>query len=152
MVLLGNLKIRTVTLVTTLLIGVLALVSGAMALRFIDGLGDSLSYSSDNTVPSLSVLGEVAQHQAQARILISQHILADTRSETRRIDEELATTLKETDARISSYKNLVSDAEEEKLFNQFTTTWSEWKNEVQAVRSASMACAPKRRPGSTTGT
>ena len=138
MVLLGNLKIRTVTLVTTLLIGALALVSGAMALRFIDGLGDSLSYSSDNTVPSLSVLGEVAQHQAQARILISQHILADTRSETRRIDEELATTLKETDARLSHYRNLVSDAEEEKLFSQLTTTWNEWKREVQGVRSASM--------------
>ncbi|WP_226637776.1 methyl-accepting chemotaxis protein [Novosphingobium profundi] len=147
MVLLGNLKIRTVTLVTTLLIGALALVSGAMALRFIDGLGESLSYSSDNTVPSLSVLGEVAQHQAQARILISQHILADTRSETRRIDEELATTLKETDARISSYKNLVSDAEEEKLFNQFTATWSEWKNEVQAVRSASMGLRTEEATG-----
>lgn len=66
---LSSLKIRTITMVAASLVALLALVSGAMALRFIDKLGEALTYSSDNTVPSLSVLGDISQNAGQARVL-----------------------------------------------------------------------------------
>ncbi|MBT0669972.1 methyl-accepting chemotaxis protein [Novosphingobium profundi] len=138
MVLLGSLKIRTVTLLATLLIALLALMSGAMALRFIDRLGGSLSYSSDNTVPSLAVMGDIAQAQATARILISQHILADTRGETQRIDGELAAAIARTDKAFQEYDTLVSDAREAKLFADLKASWREWKVELQPVRAVSL--------------
>ena len=138
MTLLGSLKIRTVTMVATLMIAVLALASGAMALRFISSLGSSLSYSSDNTVPSLSVMGDIAQGQASARIAISQHILADTRQETQRIDGELTTVIAHTDEAFAKYKSLVSDDREAKLFAELTQSWEQWKRELAAVRAASI--------------
>ncbi|MCJ2184330.1 methyl-accepting chemotaxis protein [Novosphingobium sp. 1949] len=139
MILLGNLKIRTVTMAASLLIAVLALASGAMALRFIDKLGESLDYSSSNTVPSLAVMGDIAQNQALARIRMTQHILAETQADTRRIDDELSGAIAATDKAFDTYRNLVSDDKEAVLFQALEKTWTDWKTGLEQVRPLSLA-------------
>ncbi|MBH0111716.1 methyl-accepting chemotaxis protein [Novosphingobium sp. YJ-S2-02] len=132
-------KIRTITMVAASLVALLALLSGTMALRFIDTLGDSLAYSSENTVPSLSVLGDISQSAGQARVLTTQHILAPTPSVTRQIDKELLAAIARTDAGFERYAPLVSDETEAKMFSQLRDNWERWKAAVEPVRSESLA-------------
>ena len=136
---LSSLKIRTITMVAASLVALLALVSGAMALRFIDKLGEALTYSSDNTVPSLSVLGDISQNAGQARVLTTQHILAPTPAVTRQIDKELLAAIARTDAGFERYTPFVSDEAEAQMFAQLRSTWARWKEAVEPVRRDSLA-------------
>ncbi|WP_207077826.1 methyl-accepting chemotaxis protein [Novosphingobium sp. KA1] len=138
MLILGNLRIRTVTMAATTLIALAALACGFTALKFISSLGDRITYAADNTVPSLAALNEIRARTTLARITLAQHILEPTREGTERIDARLDKALTDADGAIASYDKLVSDAKERALYETLRKAWSDWKANAVPVRRLSI--------------
>ena len=122
-----------------------------MSLRLTDELGHELTYAADNTIPSLSLLGAIDGAQGDARLLVTQHVLAPDDAQKRDIEQKLTAKVTEIDGMIASYEPLVSDQTDRADFNQVKTLWNDWKDHSQRTRqlSASLedlrAVAPKVR-------
>ncbi|MFD2579700.1 Tar ligand binding domain-containing protein [Novosphingobium colocasiae] len=139
-----KLKIQTVTMAATIGVALLALGGGGLALQIIGRIGDSLAYSADNTVPSLAVLGDIAQGAARSRQLMAAHILETTPEGTRRLDAQLVESMHETDAKFASYQALLSDETERAMFAQLLGDWQSWKQAAEPTRQASLSIQTER--------
>ncbi|GGY94307.1 methyl-accepting chemotaxis protein [Novosphingobium colocasiae] len=144
MAILQKLKIQTVTMAATIGVALLALGGGGLALQIIGRIGDSLAYSADNTVPSLAVLGDIAQGAARSRQLMAAHILETTPEGTRRLDAQLVESMHETDAKFASYQALLSDETERAMFAQLLGDWQSWKQAAEPTRQASLSIQTER--------
>lgn len=138
MVILGSLRIRTVTTLATLFIALTAMICGFTALHFISSLGQRVAYAADNTVPSLGVLSQVNARADSSRILLARHILETSKAGTERIDVRLGQTIAQTDAAIASYEKLVSDPTERNMYDAVRGAWAEWKAQAAPIRQLSL--------------
>ncbi len=139
MVLLGKFRVQTVSIGAALLIAAIALASSAMSLRLTDELGHELTYAADNTIPSLSLLGAIDGAQGDARLLVTQHVLAPDDAQKRDIEQKLTAKVTEIDGLIASYEPLVSDQTDRADFNQVKTLWSDWKEHAQRTCQLSLS-------------
>ncbi|QDK33861.1 methyl-accepting chemotaxis protein [Sphingomonas sp. IC081] len=138
MLILGNLRIRTVTMAATTLIALAAMACGFTALNFISALGGRVNYAADNTVPSLGVLSTIQSRAGYARIMLAQHILEPTRAGTLRIDGKFVQALAQTDASITGYEKLVSDPQERTMYDAVKREWGDWKAKAMPARQLSL--------------
>ncbi len=139
MVLLGKFRVQTVSIGAALLIAGVALASSAMSLRLVDALGSDLTYAADNTIPSLSLLGAIDGAQGDARLLVTQHVLAPTTGQKNEIEQNLVAKIAEVDGLLTSYEPLVSDATDRQDFNQLKARWADWKDHSQRTRELSLS-------------
>jgi len=139
MVLLGKFRAQTVSIGAALLIAAIAFASSAMSLKLTGELGDDLTYAAENTIPSLSILGAIDGAQGDARLLVTQHVLAPDDAQKRDIEQKLGAKITEVDGMIASYEPLVSDQTDRADFNQVKTFWSDWKEHAQRTRELSLS-------------
>ncbi len=137
MVLLANLRIRTLSLVGNLALGGLAILCAVVAIWSIAALGDRLTQSSKDTVPSLLILAEAGSAIADSRLLIAKHILTENPAETQQIDGQLKKARDDADQAIEQYKSLISDEKDRALYEQMRLAWAEWKEKATEVRNLS---------------
>lgn len=139
MVVLGNLRIKTISLWGNLLLSGVALACAILAYWSTAQLGSRLEYAADNTIPSLGELGKLNVDTGNARLLMAKHIVNETVAGKLKIEEQLAAKIAEVDAGIVRYRPFLSDAEDETLFGNFVATWGRWKAKSAEIRKDSLA-------------
>ena len=141
MAFLGNLRIKTISLLGNALLAGMAMACAGGAVFSISHISQSYSMTTENIVPSLFALSDVQKNVGQARLLMAKHILAGSVEETTASEAKLDAKIREVDAGLADYRNrgLISDATENAKFEMVQETWAKWKQASQPIRALSNA-------------
>lgn len=135
MVILGQLRIRTITLIGVLLLSGIALFSSIMVLRTTLSLGGSLAYASDTTIPKVQKLALVRAKFGDARLMMAKHLLALDLAEQKGYDEKLDSLLVQIDKYMDEYKAMIADQTEQQKFDKIRLLGLDWKEKAGQVRA-----------------
>ncbi|WP_295525319.1 Tar ligand binding domain-containing protein [Novosphingobium sp. Chol11] len=125
MAIFGNLKIKTVALVGSLLLAGAAVGSAAMVLTATQALGSRLAYSAENTVPSLQLLGNVRTTMIEARLSLNKQVISSSEPELRQYRETTAKQIGTVDAALVTYRSMVSDDAERVIYDKVLSRWAD---------------------------
>ncbi|MEO0032400.1 MAG: hypothetical protein RIS94_2158 [Pseudomonadota bacterium] len=138
MALLGNIKIKTLSIAGNLLLALAAVGGGIAAYTGANTLVGRMETVAGNTIPSLTHLSALSTTVMDARLTMAKHILAATPEDTQSFDDRLATQEAEADKLIADYRPLVYNAEEQKFYDIIVARWTEWKAAADPIRAASL--------------
>ena len=138
MAILGNLKIRTISIAGNLLLAAAAIGGSVATIVGISAMNDKVAFVDENTVPSLDAVADMAVTFADARLMSARHILAADVESTRAFDRNIDTLVAEFDREYSDYRPKVVDANERKFYDEIGLAWQEWKAAVGPVRQLSL--------------
>ena len=133
MAVLGSWRIKTVALAGNLVLSAIAIGSAIMALNTAHTLGNSLAYSTENTVPSLKQLAMVRSEIADVRLLVVKYLLAKDPSEARDLSDQMTARASEATKTLDDYRPMVSDATEQGEYDHLQALWGAYKVKAGAM-------------------
>nr|WP_246351806.1 methyl-accepting chemotaxis protein [Sphingobium subterraneum] len=134
----ANIRIKPLVISCMLFMALCITVQTASSIWTGNKLGNQLNEVTDNGIPSMEALGEIATDAASLQGLVGQHILAPTREETAAIDQQLTTKIAEMNAQLDKYTPLLSDDKERRLFETVKQKWAQWIEDTDKVRRLSL--------------
>lgn len=126
---------KTLSVRTTVIAGLAAL-AGVSVVSNIAGfiassnLSRELSDANDNTMPSLTALGDLKSDLNDTRGVLGQEALATTAEQARAVDATFEAQVAEINQQIEAYRPLISDDTERALFAEVE---AKWRNYVEAA-------------------
>lgn len=135
MAILGSWRIKTISLVGTLLLSGAAIGCAVVALNTSLTLGSSIAYATENTVPGIQRLANARARFGDARLMMAKHLLAFDAAEQQGYDAQLAEYLKGMDTALADYRPMVSDSTEQKQYDRVAGLFADWKAKAEKVRS-----------------
>lgn len=139
MEILGQIKIKAISIGGTLLLAAAALGSSAASYVSVGTIGDQVSFLADNTVPSLSRLAEMGQTVVDARLAIAKHILTTNPADIPAADSVLEERISAMDKQLADYRPFVVDDAEQQLLDDVVNSWSNWKATAAPIQRLSSA-------------
>lgn len=137
----GSLRIRTISLLGTLLLALAAVGSAAMAISATSSLGGRLTGMSTDTVPTLTALTQLRGMLGDLRLTIAKHILSNELTETRRLDAEFDQRVADFDKALNDYRALqepTGDQDELNAVGELQQIFHTWVKEARPVRDYSL--------------
>lgn len=131
-----NIRLLVFICMSTLL--VFTAVQTFTAYRALEEVKQKLNYAATNSIPSLSMLGDVYAHANEIQAMLGRHILAPTLPETQKIDKDLQGARAQTAAILQKYRPFVSDSTEQAQYDKVTRLWSEWQDNIDTARALSL--------------
>nr|WP_282599589.1 HAMP domain-containing methyl-accepting chemotaxis protein [Novosphingobium sp. SG720] len=138
---LGGLRIRTVSLVGTLLLALAAVGGAAMAITATSSLGGRLTTLSGDTVPTLTALAQLRGMMGDLRLTIAKHILSNDLTETRKLDADFEKRVAEFDKALADYRAFQQqgdDRDEVTKVSELQDVFRAWVQEARPVRGLSL--------------
>lgn len=97
-----------------------------------------LNYAATNSIPSLSMLGDMYAKANEIQAILGRHVLAPSEAETRRVDEALQISRTNTAEMLEKYRPLISDSAEQAQYDIVIDRWKKWQESIDVVRSLSL--------------
>ncbi|HIQ18453.1 MAG TPA: methyl-accepting chemotaxis protein [Novosphingobium capsulatum] len=140
MSILGNLRIRTVSLLGTLFLAVTAIGSAGMAIMATETLGGRINYVADETVPTLGALARLRGQIGDMRLVLLRHVLTTDPVKLVDIDRDLVTSFARTRQKIDDYRKFKRNAQgdEAQAIDALDEAYRNWLKQAQIVRSLSL--------------
>lgn len=132
------LRIKTLLVSLNVALLIAMAVIGASFYASVSHLEHEVSYIGENSVPSLLVLNKAEQEVALISTTMGLHVLAPTPEATQAIDVGVTREVEKIDARLDAYRGLISDSQDQALFNAATEKWSIYKAKLAKVRALSL--------------
>lgn len=104
MALLGNVKIKTLSLTGNILLALAAVGGSLLTVNVSSQMVDQISMVSDNSVPSLVALSTLGTDTMAARLTMAKHILASSAEESRHLDGVFSAKEAAVDKDINDYR------------------------------------------------
>jgi methyl-accepting chemotaxis protein len=140
MSILGNLRIRTVSLLGTLFLAVTAIGSAGMAIMATETLGGRINYVADETVPTLGALARLRGQIGDMRLVLLRHVLTTDPVKLVDIDRDLVASFARTRQKIDDYRKFRRNAQgdEAQAIDALDEAYRNWLKQAQIVRSLSL--------------
>lgn len=137
MQLLGQLKIKTLSIAGTLLLAAAAIGSGAASYFGAGEIGEKTSFLSEKTIPSLTGLADISDGVLDVRLSLAKHILTNDPAAIPEANAALADKIAALDKRIADYAAKAEDATAKKKLQEVNAAWEAWKSTAEPIRQMS---------------
>ncbi|MFC3173441.1 methyl-accepting chemotaxis protein [Novosphingobium bradum] len=119
----ASLRIRTIVAVGVFALGALVALALALGVFGLKRASDSFDYVDQNSVPSLSHLGEMSAAIEQSRVRTARRLIEQDLADMDVARTDLADGIADVDKRLHDYDQLISDDRERAQLQQIKANW-----------------------------
>jgi methyl-accepting chemotaxis protein len=130
---LGRFRISTVITAGALALSVIIGLSALSAVMGARRAVTDLTYSSENLVPSVDILGRTTIDFELSRVYLTRYLMALDDQERQWAETNMRASVARVDRDVAAYKPLISDRKDAELYQAFTALWEAFKLDLSHI-------------------